>query len=335
MNIVTSVFLIFCDEESAFWLLVGLCERLLPDYYNEKVSGAQVDQCVLDELIHIHLPALHVRLDQLGLIKMISLSWFLTIFLSVMPYESALYIVDCFFYDGAKVIFMVALTILQWNKEALLACQDDGEAMHRLTDYLSGVYNADYPGDVGDEQRTRSMSVQTLINEAYTTYNALVQTDDIEELRNKHRRRIVRQFEEDSDNSIVKSTRDTRDFTDDERRLLLALLREVKMSGRPLTAAAAAAAKVAKVPEPFSEPIAAPVEMMVGADGVALPSLLQPTMATPTTPTRRTATGAAIGVDKCDLVRVELETFKMLVQELTTWGVCTKVDLAEKLFWVR
>jgi len=41
------------------------------------------------------------------------------------------------------VIFHVALTILDNNKEALLQCKDDGEAMPILSSYLENVGNRD------------------------------------------------------------------------------------------------------------------------------------------------------------------------------------------------
>lgn len=92
-------------------------------------SGALVDQGIFEELTRDVLPRLSEKMQELGVISSISLSWFLTLFLSVMPFESAVVIVDCFFYEGIKVILQVALAVLDANVEQLLDCSDEGEAM--------------------------------------------------------------------------------------------------------------------------------------------------------------------------------------------------------------
>lgn len=234
MNIVSSVLLIYCGEEEAFWLLACLCESLLPDYYNTKVVGARIDQEVLDDLVSEHLPHLHSALKHLGMIKMISLSWFLTIFLSVMPYSSAVYIVDCFFYDGAKVIFQVALTVLKANQENLLKCNDDGEAMQVLTAYLSGVYNEQCAKQnfIKDgETVDKTISIQSLLHDAYSNYGS-VTTGSIERLRMKHRLRVVQGLEDELGRNIVRSIQGDGYFKPEELSDLVAFIKEELISRR-------------------------------------------------------------------------------------------------------
>lgn len=74
--------------------------------------GALVDQGVFEELTRAFLPLLYEHMQDLGVISTISLSWFLTLFLSVMPFDSAVLLVDCFFYEGIKVIFQVRFAAL-------------------------------------------------------------------------------------------------------------------------------------------------------------------------------------------------------------------------------
>ena len=101
----------FCDVPVVF-SSIGPFSIKVAAPQSERVcvpSGALVDQGVFEELTRAFLPLLYEHMQELGVISTISLSWFLTLFLSVMPFDSAVLLVDCFFYEGIKVIFQVPI----------------------------------------------------------------------------------------------------------------------------------------------------------------------------------------------------------------------------------
>lgn len=308
MNIVSSVFLLFCDEENAFWMLASLCENLLPDYYKDKVVGAQIDQGVLNELVETHLSDLHEHLERLGVIKMISISWFLTIFISVISYESSLQILDCFFYEGAKIIFMISLQIIEWNRDKLLDCQDDGEAMLVLQTYLEGIYNPEYQvppsTDKRKQERPQTQTIQTLIHEAYTKFGEELTQQRIEELRNKHRRLTVRQFDIDNEKTIVKAHLQNPYFERQELHMLLTIIREEKLALKSVQQQQKTQS-LSEAPQLQHQQSPTRVNIMPGG-----------------------------GSGRHEAYSVNFEVFHTLFTEITPWRKCVSVDVAEKLFRV-
>lgn len=103
------------------------------DFHLFVFAGAQVDQSVFEELIQERLPELAEHIPDLSPLSSLSLSWFLTLFLSVLPFRSAVCVVDCFFFHGIKAIFQLGLAVLDANAAALCASADDGQALMILT----------------------------------------------------------------------------------------------------------------------------------------------------------------------------------------------------------
>ncbi|CAO2642803.1 TBC1 domain family member 9B [Lemmus lemmus] len=213
MNIVTSVLLLYGSEEEAFWLLVALCERMLPDYYNTRVVGALVDQGIFEELTRDILPRLSEKMQELGVIASISLSWFLTLFLSVMPFESAVVIVDCFFYEGIKVILQVALAVLDANMDQLLDCSDEGEAMTVLGRYLDNVVNKQSISPpiphlhallTSGDDPPAEVDIFDLLKVSYEKFSSL-RADDIEQMRFKQRLKVIQSLEDTAKRSVVRA----------------------------------------------------------------------------------------------------------------------------------
>ncbi|MBN3282924.1 TBCD9 protein, partial [Polyodon spathula] len=248
MNIVTSVLLLYAKEEEAFWLLVALCERMLPDYYNTRVvgkkgfhtfppslclSGALVDQGVFEELAREYVPQLYDCMQDLGVISTISLSWFLTMFLSVMPFESAVVVVDCFFCEGIKVIFQLALAVLDSNIDKLLNCKDDGEAMTVLGRYLDSVTNKDstlppiphlHSLLTDDGEPHPEVDIFKLVRSSYEKFGT-IRADVIEQMRFKQRLRVIQTIEDTTKRNVVRTIVTETAFSIDELEELYVLFK--------------------------------------------------------------------------------------------------------------
>ncbi|XP_035289934.1 TBC1 domain family member 8B isoform X4 [Anguilla anguilla] len=212
MNILTSVLLLYAKEEEAFWLLVAVCERMLPDYFNRRIIGALVDQAVFEELIRDQLSQLTEHMTDMTFFSSVSLSWFLTLFISVLPIESAVNVVDCFFYDGIKAILQLGLAVLDYNMDHLLSCRDDAEAVTILNKFFDSVTNKDSPlpptvqqAPVGNNDRTSHAKVDIidLIREAYEKYGD-IRSEDVESMRRRNKLYVIQTLEDTTKQNVLR-----------------------------------------------------------------------------------------------------------------------------------
>nr|CAD7200506.1 unnamed protein product [Timema douglasi] len=113
------------DEDTSFWLLKVLVERILPQYYTRTMDGVIVDIDVLEEMVRLKVPEVHRHVTAIGLPwAVITTKWFICLFAEVLPIETVLRIWDCLFYEGSKIIFRVCVTLIKRNKDSLLQCDD-------------------------------------------------------------------------------------------------------------------------------------------------------------------------------------------------------------------
>ncbi|XP_056321996.1 LOW QUALITY PROTEIN: TBC1 domain family member 8 [Danio aesculapii] len=203
MNILASVMLLYLKEEEAFWLLVTVCERMLPDYFNRRVIGAQVDQSVFEELIRERLPDLAAAVGDVSPLASASLTWFLTLFVSVLPFRSALCVLDGFFYQGIRAIFQISLAVLEANAADLSGCTDDGYALIILSTFLERVRHEDESADHPEDARaSQHVNITNLITDAYEKFSS-VSVKQLEQMRCLHRLQVLQAHEDTSkDNAL-------------------------------------------------------------------------------------------------------------------------------------
>ena len=136
MNRLAAMALLVLPEEEAFWCLVAIIQCIMPKDYYLKPWLAQVDCCVLKDLLEKKMPKLHKHLLRND-IELTLFTWFFTIFVDGFRPEMMLRIWDCFLLEGDRVLFRFALSILYIAQEDLLGMQDFSAMSSHLSRMVS------------------------------------------------------------------------------------------------------------------------------------------------------------------------------------------------------
>ncbi|KAI4166293.1 MAG: hypothetical protein LQ342_000183 [Letrouitia transgressa] len=202
------------SESQAFSILSVLCDRLLPGYYSTTMYGTLLDQRVFESLVEKTMPILWDHLVKSDVqLSVVSLPWFLSLYINSMPLVFAFRVLDVFFLEGPKVLFQVGLAILRMNGEELLDVADDGTFISILKTYFSRLDESAHP--TSENEKYRSVTrFQELMVVAFKEFSGITQ-NTISEQRAKHKDAVLDNIE-----SFAKRT-SIRNLGPDSKRLSL------------------------------------------------------------------------------------------------------------------
>ncbi|KAL2353058.1 rab-GTPase-TBC domain-containing protein [Cryomyces antarcticus] len=194
MNIVVAALLIYLSESQAFFLLSVLCDRLLPGYYSQTMYGTLLDQKVFESLVEKTMPILWNHLVKSDVqLSVVSLPWFLSLYINSMPLIFAFRVLDVFFLEGPKVLFQIGLAILRINGEELVDATDDGVFISVLKSYFSRLDESAHPKSENEKLRAVTR-FQELMVVAFKEFSGITQ-NTISEQRVKHKDAVLDNIE--------------------------------------------------------------------------------------------------------------------------------------------
>lgn len=194
MNIVVAALLIYMSESQAFFLLSALCDRLVPGYYSTTMYGTLLDQKVFESLVERTMPILWDHLVKSDVqLSVVSLPWFLSLYINSMPLVFAFRVLDVFFVEGPKVLFQVGLAILRINGEELLDAGDDGAFISVLKSYFARLDQSAHPKSENPKLRAVTR-FQELMVVAFKEFSGITHSS-ITELRMKNKDAVLNNIE--------------------------------------------------------------------------------------------------------------------------------------------
>lgn len=126
-------------------------------------------------------------------LSVVSLPWFLSLYINSMPLIFAFRVLDVFFLEGSKVLFQVGLAILRINGEELLDATDDGTFISVLKSYFARLGESAHPKSENPKHRAIT-NFQALMVVAFKEFDGITQHTIASE-RAKHKAGVLENIE--------------------------------------------------------------------------------------------------------------------------------------------
>ncbi|KAI7541400.1 GTPase-activating protein GYP5 [Hortaea werneckii] len=156
--------------------------------------GTLLDQRVFESLVEKTMPILwdHLVRNDVQL-SVVSLPWFLSLYINSMPLIFAFRVLDVFFLEGPKVLFQVGLAILRINGEELLDSTDDGTFISVLKSYFARLGDSAHPRSENPKHRAIT-NFQALMVVAFREFEGITQ-NTISDQRSRHKAAVLENIE--------------------------------------------------------------------------------------------------------------------------------------------
>lgn len=156
--------------------------------------GTLLDQKVFESLVEKTMPVLWENLVKADVqLSVVSLPWFLSLYINSMPLVFAFRVLDMFFLEGPKVLFQIGLAILRINGEELLDAQDDGTFISVLKAYFSRLDESAHPKSENPKLRAIT-KFQEMLVVALQEFSSITQ-QTITDQRARHKDAVLHNIE--------------------------------------------------------------------------------------------------------------------------------------------
>jgi len=141
LNFIGAALLLTMRESDAFLMLCFIVEHLFPEYWTHSMLGVQVDLLVLDYYLKKKLPNLANHFSNIGIdVCLMATGWIMSIFLTLVPFNSALRLWDFIFTKGPASIIIISYSIIKYFSEDLMKMEELSEVSNYIQDSLKSLY---------------------------------------------------------------------------------------------------------------------------------------------------------------------------------------------------